>query len=608
MGSQVKALKEEPVGEIRNHGMEWMLDLDNVLERLVAEDMISAQDARKIVRRLQSGEKKEVHPLVFIAERRLHRPVPPHDPITLESLTVWLAKEANLPYVRIDPLKVDVSGVTSLVSYAYAARHKILPIEANDEEVGIATAEPSVGEWQEELTRILRRRVVPVISNPVDISRYLVEFYALTESVKRALGKADNSKINTTLNLEQLIELGRAGALDANDRYVVNIVDWLLQYAFDQRASDIHLEPRREEGDVRFRIDGVLHLVYQLPGVVMGAVISRLKVLGRMDLAEKRRPQDGRVKTKTPSGEEVELRLSTMPTVFGEKLVMRIFDPHVTIRSFEELGLSSRDLDRWKEMVGHPYGIILVTGPTGSGKTTTLYTTLKQLAKPEVNVCTVEEPIEMVEPRFNQMQVQHGIGLDFANGLRNLLRQDPDIIMVGEIRDLETAEMAVQAALTGHLVFSTLHTNDAVSAVVRLLDIGVPHYLIRATLLGIVAQRLVRTLCPSCKQRGTLDEDLWQSLVSPWKLAKPNEVFTPGGCLECRETGYLGRLGIYEILTLTPTVRQLIRPDTDVSQVRKQAMKEGMHTLNISGALKICAGLTTIEEVFRVAGTGNEMN
>ncbi|NLI83520.1 MAG: Flp pilus assembly complex ATPase component TadA [Deltaproteobacteria bacterium] len=608
MASPSKALREEAPGECRCRGLDRILNLENVLDRLVEQGMITFQDARKVLSASQSADRKENHPLVQIAERRLHRAVPPHEPITLEALTVWLAREAGMPYVRIDPLKVDVSTVTGLVSYAYAARHRILPIEANDDEVVIATAQPSVEEWQEELERILRRRIVAVISNPQDISRYLVEFYALTESVKRALGKVDSGKINTTLNLEQLIELGRAGALDANDRYVVNIVDWLLQYAFDQRASDIHLEPRREEGDVRFRIDGVLHLVYQLPGVVMGAVISRLKVLGRMDLAEKRRPQDGRVKTKTPSGEEVELRLSTMPTVFGEKLVMRIFDPQVTIRSFEELGLSSRDLARWREMVGHPYGIILVTGPTGSGKTTTLYTTLKQLASPEVNVCTVEEPIEMVEPRFNQMQVQHAIGLDFANGLRNLLRQDPDIIMVGEIRDLETAEMAVQAALTGHLVFSTLHTNDAVSAIVRLLDIGVPHYLIRATLLGVVAQRLVRTLCPACKRPGTLDDDLWQSLVAPWKLVKPEEVFLPTGCLECRETGYLGRLGIYEILTLSPNVRKLISPDTDVSLVRKQAMKEGMHTLNISGALKICQGLTTIEEVFRVAGTGNDLN
>jgi general secretion pathway protein E len=331
-------------------------------------------------------------------------------------------------------------------------------------------------------------------------------------------------------------------------------------------------------------------------------VISRLKVIGRMDLAEKRRPQDGRIKTKGSSGSEIELRLSTMPSVFGEKLVMRIFDPQVTVRSFEDLGFSERELEQWQKMISSPFGLILVTGPTGSGKTTTLYSTLKHLAKPEVNVCTVEDPIEMVEPRFNQMQVHSAIGLDFASGLRTFLRQDPDIIMVGEIRDLETAEMAIQAALTGHLVFSTLHTNDAPSAVVRLIDMGVPHYLLQTTLLGVVAQRLVRTLCPNCRKAGAVDEELWNSLISPWKIERTNSMFRPAGCLECRETGYLGRVGIYEMLTVTPAVRSLIRPDSDVSKVRGLAEKQGMTPLHIAGALKVCRGWTSMEEIFRVAG------
>jgi general secretion pathway protein E len=549
----------------------------------------------------------DIHPLVAVADRRLNKAASPQDPLNLEALTQWLAKRANLGYQRIDPLKVDVSSVTGLMSYAYAARYKILPVEVNDDDVVIATCEPYVTEWVHELTSILRRKIVRVIANPVDIGRYLLEFYTLTDSVRRALGKTGNTRISGTLNLEQLVELGRAGKLDANDRYVVNIVDWLLQYAYDQRASDIHLEPRRENGDIRFRIDGVLHSVYQLPTVIMSAVVSRIKVLGRMDVAEKRRPQDGRIKTKSPMGGEVELRLSTMPTVFGEKLVMRIFDPEVTVRTFEDLGLNGRDITCWKQMVGSPHGIILVTGPTGSGKTTTLYSTLKQLAKPEVNVCTVEDPIEMVEPRFNQMQVHSAIGLDFANGLRTLLRQDPDIIMIGEIRDLETAEMAVQAALTGHLVFSTLHTNDAASAIARLMDIGVPHYLIRATLLGVVAQRLLRTLCPHCRQPGEMDQDLWRELVNPWKIAIPKTVAKPVGCLECRETGYLGRIGIYEVIMMTPLLLQLIRPETDISRVRELAIKQGMHPLRIAGAQKICAGLTTIEEVFRVAGYADEI-
>jgi len=584
-------------------GHQKELSIRNLLDMLVEDRLITRQDLERIAGQPIGKDKAGVHPLVLISEKRLTRAAPPHETISLDFLLNWLAKRTGLPFRRVDPLKVDVTAVTGLVTYAYASSHRILPIEVYDDMVVIATADPFDTEWEEELERILRgRRIQKVIANPNDIGRYLIEFYALTDSVRRAFGKADGARIGATMNLEQMIELGRAGKLDANDRYVVNIVDWLLQYAFDQRASDIHVEPRRENGDVRFRIDGVLHMVYQLPSVVMSAVISRIKVLGRMDLAEKRRPQDGRIKTKAPAGHEVELRLSTMPTVFGEKLVMRIFDPEITIRGFDELGFSDRELSEWKKMVTSPHGIILVTGPTGSGKTTTLYSTLKYIARPEVNVCTVEDPIEMVEPRFNQMQVHPLIGLDFATGLRTFLRQDPDIIMVGEIRDLETAEMAIQAALTGHLVFSTLHTNDAPSAIVRLMDIGVPHYLIRATLLGIVAQRLVRTLCPKCREPGTIDDDLWNGLVGSWKIEKTESIFQPAGCLECRETGYRGRVGIYEMLTVTPGIRTLIRPDSDIAAIREQARKEGMHSLQVAGALKILGGLTSAEEVFRVAG------
>ncbi len=578
------------------------LNVPAILRNLVQDGIITQKDAKRVLERPASKDTENLYPLELIAQVHINRASPPHEALSMESLLLWLAKRTGLTYLRIDPLKIDVAAVTSLVSYAYASRYKILPVEVTEDRVIIATADPFDREWGEELGRILRKKICKVLANPNDISRYIIEFYALTDSVRRAFGKADGTRPGASMNLEQMIELGRAGKLDANDRYVVNIVDWLLQYAFEQRASDIHLEPRRDNSDVRFRIDGVLHPVYQLPTVVMGAVISRLKVLGRMDLAEKRRPQDGRIKTKGPSGGEIEMRLSTMPSVFGEKLVMRIFDPEVTVRSFEDLGFSERELEQWKKLVNSPFGIILVTGPTGSGKTTTLYSTLKFLAKPEVNVCTVEDPIEMVEPRFNQMQVHSAIGLDFANGLRTFLRQDPDIIMVGEIRDLETAEMAIQAALTGHLVFSTLHTNDAPSAIIRLMDIGVPHYLIRATLLGVVAQRLARTLCPHCRKSGTVDEELWQSLISPWDIKQTDNIYRPAGCLECRETGYFGRVGIYEMLTITPAMRGMIRPDSDLSKIREEAMRQKMVPLHIAGALKICSGLTSIEEIFRVAG------
>ncbi|MEN6629434.1 MAG: GspE/PulE family protein, partial [Sulfuricella sp.] len=487
-----------------------------------------------------------------------------------------------------------------IMSDTYAARFRILAVEVSAREVVVATAEPFLTEWEKELAPILRLDIKRVVANPLDIQRYLAEFYSLARSVKRAAQSQSSAFSGSPSNFEQLVDMGRTGNIDANDQHVVHIVDWLLQYAFDQRASDIHLEPRRDHGEVRFRIDGVMHHVYQIPLAVMGAVISRLKGLGRMDIVEKRRPLDGRIKTRAPDGSEIELRLSTMPTAFGEKMVMRIFNPDVIVQSFKEMGFGEEDIALWSQMTSPPNGIILFTGPTGSGKTTTLYSTLRQLAVPEVNVCTIEDPIEMISPQFNQMQVQHNIGLDFASGVRTLMRQDPDIIMVGEIRDLETAEMAIQAALTGHLVLSTLHTNDAPSAISRLLDLGVPPYLINATLLGVLAQRLVRTLCPHCKEREALDSDTWETLVKPWKAAAPATANAPRGCLECRMTGYLGRIGLYEMLVMSPGLRKLVKPACDVAALREQAYKEGMKPLRISGAQKVAGGLTTIEEVIKV--------
>ncbi|MDY0007034.1 MAG: GspE/PulE family protein, partial [Spongiibacteraceae bacterium] len=466
------------------------------------------------------------------------------------------------------------------------------------EKVVVASAEPMIERWELDLEHVVRRPIRRVLADPADIDRYTVEFYRLARSVKGATGQEVRGGMS---NFEQLLDIKDIKNLDANDEHVVNIVDWLLQYAFEQRASDIHVEPRREQARVRFRIDGVLHAVYSFPMPVAMAVVSRIKILGRMNVAEKRKPQDGRLKTRSPEGGEVELRLSTLPTAFGEKLVMRIFDPDVLLRSFDDLGLANEDYRRWRGMIGQPHGIVLVTGPTGSGKTTTLYSSLKQLATLDVNVCTIEDPIEMVEESFNQMQVQHNIGVDFASGVRAMLRQDPDIIMIGEIRDLETAEMAIQAALTGHLVLSTLHTNDAPSAVTRLLELGVPSYLIRATVLGVMAQRLVRTLCPHCKQPQTIDEEAWRQMVAPWKTALPATGYQAVGCLECRNTGYHGRQGIYEILVMNDTLQEAVHERTELDQLRRLAMKDGMHTLRLSGAQKVAAGMTTVEEVLRVA-------
>jgi general secretion pathway protein E len=582
---------------------ETRLTLAEVLDWLL-EDKLADPEAAEKLKKERRYYRGTMHPLVIVADQKWRKGnAAGTSLLTLDWLAEWLAKRVGLDYLHIDPLKIDFAAVTEVMSSAYATRFRILPVALNAKEAVVATAEPRVREWEPELARIIKREIKRVIANPLDIERYQVEFYNLAKSIKGAgLKHAGTSGLS---NFEQLVELGKSDKqLDANDAHVVRVVDWLWQYAFEQRASDIHIEPRREQGIVRFRIDGVLHQVYQIPGAVLAAMTSRIKILARMDVVEKRRPQDGRIKTR--SGEQdIELRISTLPTAFGEKLVMRIFDPEVLVRDFSELGFAEEDQKRWKEMTERPNGIVLVTGPTGSGKTTTLYSTLKSLATPEVNVCTIEDPIEMIEPAFNQMQVQGQIELGFAEGVRALMRQDPDIIMVGEIRDLETAEMAVQSALTGHLVLSTLHTNDAPSAVARLLELGVAPYLLNATLNGIMAQRLVRTLCPHCKQTVELnraeDQEAWNALVAPWKSKHPAKLYKPVGCLECRMTGFMGRIGIYETLMYSSPLKTMVSAGADLVALREQAFKEGMKPLRISGAMKVGAGLTTIDEVLKVA-------
>ena len=539
------------------------LELHQLLPALVEGRLITPELAQRLSALPASNTQ---HPLESIAAQGP----------CLETLTEWLAQQAGQPYLRIDPLKIDVATVVPLMSHAFAQRHAILAVAVDAHSVTVASAQPHVTSWEAGLSQVLKRSIRRVVANPQDITRCIGEFYRLAQSVSGA-----DQKITAPGNVD-LLNLGASDQEpDANDAHIVNIVDWLLQYAFAQRASDIHIEPCREQGRVRFRIDGLLHDVYQFPPQVTMAVVSRLKSLGRMNVAEKRRPQDGRVKTKSPTGAEVELRLSTLPTAFGEKLVMRIFDPQVLLKGFDQLGLSADDQQRWQSMTSQTHGIILVTGPTGSGKTSTLYTTLRQLATREVNLCTVEDPIEMVEPAFNQMQVQHNIDLTFASGIRALLRQDPDIIMIGEIRDQETAEMAIQAALTGHLVLSTLHTNDAPSAISRLQELGIAHYLIKATLLGVMAQRLVRVLCPHCKHA-------------------VGDVHEATGCVECRNSGYRGRAGVYEIMVLNETLKTLITPGADVQALRQAAIAQGMCGLRMAGMRKVEAGLTTMAEVLRV--------
>ena len=588
------------VAPLRLHSLE----LQQIFSWLLSDEIVDRASLKTSYSRaveIRKHGKAGAHALLAVAQCKLQMLAPPHRVLTLDWLSEWLAQKVGLPFYRIDPLKVDFTRVADIMSAAYASRFAILPISMTATELVVATADPYVTDWQLEIARIARREIRLVIANPLEIAQYTVQFFALARSIKSA-NKSTGQDLALRNNFEQLVELGRSNRqVDANDQHIVNIVDWLWQYAFEQRASDIHLEPKREVGVIRFRIDGLLHQVYQVPAVVLIAMTARIKLLGRMDVIEKRRPLDGRIKTRTAGGQEVELRLSTLPTAFGEKLVMRIFDPEVVVKTLPELGLPPRDAQRWDELTTRPHGIILVTGPTGSGKTTTLYSTLKALATSEVNVCTVEDPIEMVEPSFNQMQVAPGIDLNFADGVRALMRQDPDIIMVGEIRDLETADMAVQAALTGHLVLSTLHTNDAPAAVMRLLELGVPHYLLGSTLIGVLAQRLVRTLCPHCKVADSeIDEALWQTLTAGRVIARPALVYRANGCPECRQTGFRGRTGLYELLTVSQAFAALIRADTDLAALRRQSIADGTAPLRLAGALKVIEGVTTIDEILKV--------
>ncbi len=566
--------------------LRWMLE-----DGLIDEEQLLRTEVR-----FAAGS-SALHPLVRLGHAGLLR-VSNGRALDLDALTEWLAARAKLPYLRIDPLKVDVGRVSDVMSVAYAEAKRCLPVLVGLNEVTIATSEPFDTAWVAQIESHMRKPIKLVVANPLEIARLTTEFFTLARSVRAAAKAGESAQV---ASFEQLVELGRSNKqLDANDQGVVQVVDWLWQYAFDQRASDIHLEPRREMGVIRFRIDGVLHTVYQLPPTVMSAMTSRIKLLGRMDVVERRRPLDGRIKTRNPAGDEVEMRLSTLPTAFGEKMVMRIFDPDTAVKDLSMLGFSSHDNERWEKLVTQPHGIILVTGPTGSGKTTTLYSTLKRLATDEVNVCTIEDPIEMIEPAFNQTQVQAVLDFGFAEGLRALMRQDPDIIMVGEIRDLATAEMAIQAALTGHLVFSTLHTNDAVSAITRLTDLGVPSYLISATLIGVLAQRLVRTLCHHCKEPDpSVTRDTLNEMLKHWRMSGGVKPYKPVGCIECRHTGYRGRAGLYELLTVGESVKAHLHPTPDTSALRRQAMQEGLRPLRLAGAMKVAEGLTTLEEILR---------
>jgi len=573
------------------------------LEELEKDKQINEQDKRLIQTTYRTKEQMKWHALQWIAHFNLSNLLFPKEKLTIKYLMEWLSEKSKVPVYTIDPLEIDVPSCTAVMSQEFAYCNKILAVKVTADEIWIGTDQPFQLDWLESLTQsILPKKIVKVLLFPEQLHRYLNEFYQVSRAVSGSQKATAFLKENK--GIEALLELNHTQSPDANDQHIVKLVDWILQFAFGQSASDIHLEPRKEIGKVRFRIDGVLHTVYQMPVNTLTAVISRLKILGRMNVAEKRKPQDGRLKTRTALGQETELRLATLPTAFGEKLVMRIFNPDVMVRSFQDLGFDDQLLKQWKQLTEHRHGIVLVTGPTGSGKTTTLYSTLKQLATDQVNVCTIEDPIEMLEASFNQMQVNYNIDLSFADGIRALMRQDPDIIMVGEIRDYDTANMAIQAALTGHLVISTLHTNDAPSSLIRLHDLGIQPFLTGATLLAVLAQRLIRTLCEGCKQTAVINKQEWQQLTYDFDIPCPSFVFQAVGCGQCRNTGYKGRIGIYEFMPMTLQCKQLIAQNSNLNVLKAQIKKDGIEPLRIAGAYKIIAGITTIDEVLRVVPLG----
>lgn len=509
-----------------------------------------------------------------------------------------LAKKWNIPYKKIDPLELDLNVVTTVIPHTFAMKHLVLPVAVKNGFLTVATPDPFNLEVMEDISRAAHMKVKPVVSSKSDIIKLINEFFGF----KRSIAEAEQQFTGTSVdlgNLEQYVKLSSAQEIASNDQHIVNAVNHLLNYAFDQKASDIHIEPKRGSCLVRLRIDGMLHTAYTLPKKLHSAIVSRIKTLSRLDMAEKRRPQDGRIKTDK-GGVEAEIRVSTVPVAFGEKVVMRIMDPDVLFQDLEKLGFSSLDYSRFQRFIDMPHGIVLVCGPTGSGKTTTLYSSLKYLSTPEINITTVEDPIEMVYENFNQIAVQPAIGITFGSILRNILRQDPDIIMIGEMRDFETAENAVQAALTGHLVLSTLHTNDAPSAVTRLLDLGIPPFLVQATMNGILGQRLIRKICPHCMESFEMESSELERLGIETGKEGTIKLCRGKGCIKCRGTGYSGRTGIFETLPFTESIKKLTTAETDLKALRIQAGKEGMVTFRENAVQKLLHGETTCQEVLRV--------
>ncbi len=593
------------------------MNIDRICDILLSSNLISAEQKKSVIsqesvqrsklKRIRSIKQNdgfsaetnehEITPVDIISSMKIKR-LNNKEELTEEIIMRAIADNLAIPFKKIDPLELNLDVVTRMIAKPFAIKHLMVPIELIDGELKVAMYDPLNHEALEDIKRVSRAKISPVVSTKTDILKIITEFYGFKSSIVAA-EKELVSPLADLGNLEQYMKLKPSHEIESTDQHVKNAVDYLLNYTFEQKASDIHIEPKRESGTCRLRIDGILHDIYSLPKAVYPAIVSRIKSLSRLNIAEKRRPQDGRMKVAY-GGKEAELRVSTVPVAFGEKVVMRVLNPDILFQSLEELGFFPMDLMSYNSFLKHTHGIILVTGPTGSGKTTTLYSSLRFLSTPEKNITTVEDPIEMVCPDFNQIAVQPQAGITFASILRNILRQDPDIIMVGEIRDLETAENAIQAALTGHLVLSTLHTNDAVSSITRLIDLGVEPFLINATLVGVIAQRLVRRICPNCMESVVLGQDELKSLGIGLEQEGQIELKRGKGCVQCRKTGYKGRVGIFEMFAITERVRKLIGKQTTVEDITKVARQEGMSTLRENAIRTMIKGVTTYSEVLRV--------
>lgn len=619
MLEQIDATALRPTGGLATGQIRPALSLEELLAMLKTAGLLNAQQAADAAARAmtlrsrvlktkvgavrsQAALRYDVTPAEMIASIGIPHPERAHRKIDEDALAELMAKAAGLPYLKIDPLRLDNDLISKSLARPFARRNVVIPVGREGGKLKLAIAEPFDSALRDTLEQFFRQPVAYVVASKADILAVIERVYGFRTSVSRAKEDLGDSVVPQG-SIVQIFQLKSNDemAVGENEKHIIAAVDYLLNYAFSQRASDLHLEPRGAEGVIRYRIDGILHDIETVPIAVHAAIASRIKVMARMDIAERRRPQDGRIKTLYQDN-EIELRISCMPTAFGEKMVVRIFDPNVLLAGLQEIGFSFRERELYEKWITSPNGLILVTGPTGSGKTTTLYSTLRYVFGPEINITTIEDPIEMVDPRYSQVQVNRQIDLTFANALRTILRQDPDVIMVGEIRDKETAQMAVQAALTGHLVFSTLHTRDTAGAVMRMVELGVEPFLLSSVLRGVMAQRLIRMVCPHCSVDGYLTPDQVAALGLKIPVERREQLRAKwgDGCVDCRHTGLLGRTGIFEMLDVGRRVRELINANADATEIAKAARIEGMETLRESAIRKLAKGITTFEEVIRV--------